>query len=209
MGRPVGVADQLRFGPLDAPDTSRVLSGVVSGLAGYGNTLGVPSICGETVFESSYYGNPLVNAFCVGVLRHGTCSAHASGVGNKVILYGAATGGDGARAARCRIALSDDGPGERPSVQAGDPYMEKLIIECTLELFAKGLINGIQDLGAAGIRAPPPELASAGDGGMYVTLDDVELRDAGLTPEEILTSESQERMMAVARPEDVDEFLAV
>lgn len=209
--RPVGVADQLRFGPLDAPDTSRVLSGVVSGLAGYGNTLGVPSICGETVFESSYYGNPLVNAFCVGVLRHEDMQrAHASGVGNKVILYGAATGGDGiGGAVLASGTFSDDGPGERPSVQAGDPYMEKLIIECTLELFAKGLINGIQDLGAAGISCATSELASAGDGGMYVTLDDVELRDAGLTPEEILMSESQERMMAVARPEDVDEFLAV
>lgn len=209
--RPIGVMDQLRFGPLDAPDTSRVLPGVVSGLSGYGNTLGVPSIGGETVFERSYYGNPLVNAFCVGVLRHEDLQrAQASGVGNKVILYGAATGGDGiGGAVLASGTFAEDGPQERPNVQAGDPFMEKLIIECTLELFAKGLIKGIQDLGAAGISCATSELASAGDGGMHVTLDDVELRDAGLTPEEILMSESQERMMAVAKPEDVEEFLAV
>ncbi len=209
--RPIGVMDQLRFGPLDAPDTSRVMPGVVAGLSGYGNTLGVAGIGGETVFEKSYYGNPLVNAFCVGVLRHEDMQrAHASGIGNKVILYGAATGGDGiGGAVMSSGSFTEDGPQESPNVQAGDPFMEKLIIECTLELFAKGLINGIQDLGAAGISCATSELASAGDGGMYVTLDGVELRDEGLTPEEILMSESQERMMAVAKPEDVEEFLAV
>lgn len=209
--RPVGVADQLRFGLLDAPDTARVLPGVISGLAGYGNVLGVPSVGGEVIFEESYYGNPLVNAFCVGVLKHQDMQrARASGVGNKVILYGAATGGDGiGGAVLASGTFSEDGPGERPSVQAGDPFMEKLIIECTLELFAKGLINGIQDLGAAGLSCATSELASAGDGGMHVWLDDVVLRDPDLTPEEILMSESQERMMAVVAPGNVEEFLAV
>lgn len=209
--RPVGVADQLRFGLLDAPDTARVLPGVISGLAGYGNTLGVPGIGGEVVFEESYYGNPLVNAFCVGVLKHKDMQrAKASGIGNKVILYGAATGGDGiGGAVLASGTFAEGGPEERPSVQAGDPFMEKLIIEATLELFDKGLINGIQDLGAAGLSCATSELASAGDGGMHVTLDDVVLRDPDLSAEEILMSESQERMMAVVAPDDVAEFLAI
>ena len=204
--RPVGVMDSLRFGALDAPDTARVLPGVVAGVGGYGNCLGLPNIGGEVVFDPSYYGNPLVNALCVGVLRHDDLHlAFASGTGNKVILYGAATGGDGIGGASILASetFEADGPAKRPAVQVGDPFMEKLLIECTLELFAAGIVVGIQDLGAAGISCATSELASAGDGGMHVDLDLVPLRDHTLSPEEILMSESQERMAAVVTPENV------
>ncbi len=210
--RPIGVMDSLRFGALDAPDTARVLPGVVAGVGGYGNCLGLPNIGGEVVFHPSYYGNPLVNALCVGVLRHEDLHlAFASGTGNKVILYGAATGGDGIGGASILASetFEADGPAKRPAVQVGDPFMEKLLIECTLELFAAGVVVGIQDLGAAGISCATSELASAGDGGMHVDLDLVPLRDHTLSPEEILMSESQERMMAVVQPDKVDAFLAI
>ncbi|WP_342372159.1 phosphoribosylformylglycinamidine synthase subunit PurL [Propioniciclava soli] len=210
--RPIGVMDPLRFGPLDAPDTARVLPGVVAGVGGYGNCLGLPNIGGEVVFDRTYLGNPLVNALCVGVLKHDDLKrAQARGVGNQVIMYGAATGGDGIGGASILASetFDADGPAKRPSVQVGDPFMEKLLIECTLELFAAGVIQGIQDFGAAGISCATSELASAGDGGMYVNLDEVVLRDPTLSPEEILMSESQERMMAVVTPDDVEQFLAI
>ncbi|MEA5054890.1 MAG: phosphoribosylformylglycinamidine synthase subunit PurL [Propionicimonas sp.] len=210
--RPIGVMDSLRFGALDAPDTARVLPGIVAGVGGYGNCLGLPNVGGELVFHPSYYGNPLVNALCVGVLRHDDLHrAFASGVGNKVILYGAATGGDGIGGASILASetFEADGPAKRPAVQVGDPFMEKLLIECTLELFAASIIIGIQDLGAAGISCATSELASAGDGGMHVDLDLVPLRDPTLSPEEILMSESQERMMAVVAPGDVEAFMAI
>lgn len=210
--RPIGVMDSLRFGALDAPDTARVLPGIVAGVGGYGNCLGLPNVGGEVVFDPSYYGNPLVNALCVGVLKHEDLHrAFASGEGNKVILYGAATGGDGIGGASILASetFEADGPAKRPAVQVGDPFMEKLLIECTLELFAAGIIVGIQDLGAAGISCATSELASAGDGGMHVDLDLVPLRDPTLSPEEILMSESQERMMAVVAPADVAAFLEI
>ena len=214
--RPVAVMDPLRFGPLDAPDTHRVLPGIVAGVGGYGNCLGLPNIGGEAVFDETYLGNPLVNALCVGVLRHEDLHlAKASGVGNLVILYGAKTGGDGiggvsvlASETFTESSGGGTGPAKRPSVQVGDPFMEKLLIECTLELFAAGLVAGIQDLGGAGLSCATSELASAGDGGMHVELERVPLRDSSLAPEEILMSESQERMMAVVEPGDVDAFLA-
>lgn len=210
--RPVAVMDPLRFGPLDAPDTQRVLPGIVAGVGGYGNCLGLPNIGGEVVFDESYLGNPLVNALSVGVLRHEDLHlAKASGVGNQVILYGARTGGDGIGGVSVLASetFDADGPAKRPSVQVGDPFMEKLLIECTLEIFAAGLVAGIQDLGGAGLSCATSELASAGDGGMHVELDRVPLRDSTLAPEEILMSESQERMMAVVEPDDVAAFLAV
>ncbi len=215
--RPVAVMDPLRFGPLDADDTHRVLPGIVAGVGGYGNCLGLPNIGGEAVFDETYLGNPLVNALCVGVLRHEDLHlAKASGVGNQVILYGARTGGDGIGGvsvlASETFTASEDGgsgPAKRPSVQVGDPFMEKLLIECTLELFAAGLVAGIQDLGGAGLSCATSELASAGEGGMHVELDRVPLRDSTLAPEEILMSESQERMMAIVEPDDVDAFLAI
>ena len=209
--RPVAVMDPLRFGPLDAADTARVLPGVVAGIGGYGNCLGLPNIGGEAVFDPTYLGNPLVNALCVGVLRHEDLHlAKASGVGNQVILYGARTGGDGIGGVSVLASetFEEGGPAKRPSVQVGDPFMEKLLIECTLEIFAAGLVAGIQDLGGAGLSCATSELASAGDGGMHVELDRVPLRDSSLAPEEILMSESQERMMAVVEPGDVEAFLA-
>ena len=210
--RPVAVMDPLRFGPLDAPDTHRVLPGIVAGVGGYGNCLGLPNIGGEAVFDASYLGNPLVNALCVGVLRHEDLHlAKASGAGNQVILYGARTGGDGIGGVSILASetFEDTGPAKRPSVQVGDPFMEKLLIECTLEIFAADLVNGIQDLGGAGLSCATSELASAGDGGMHVHLDRVPLRDSTLAPEEILMSESQERMMAVVEPQHVEAFLAI
>ncbi|WP_245154927.1 phosphoribosylformylglycinamidine synthase subunit PurL [Nocardioides sp. 1609] len=210
--RPIAVMDPLRFGPLDAPDTRRVLPGVVAGVGGYGNCLGLPNIGGEVVFDESYLGNPLVNALCVGVLRHEDLHlAKASGAGNQVILYGARTGGDGIGGASilASVTFDEDGPAKRPSVQVGDPFMEKLLIECTLELFQAGVVAGIQDFGAAGISCATSELAAAGDGGMHVELDKVLLRDPRLSPEEILMSESQERMMAVVEPGDVATFLEI
>ena len=210
--RPLAVMDPLRFGAADHPDTKRVLPGVVAGIGGYGNCLGLPNIGGEVVFDESYQGNPLVNALCVGAMKHEDIHlASAKGVGNLVILYGARTGGDGIGGVSVLASETFDetGPAKRPSVQVGDPFMEKLLIECTLEVLGAGLVEGIQDLGGAGISCATSELASNGDGGMHVWLDRVLLRDATLSPEEILMSESQERMCAVVTPEHVDEFLAI
>jgi phosphoribosylformylglycinamidine synthase subunit PurL len=210
--RPVAVMDPLRFGPADANDTHRVLPGVVAGIGGYGNCLGLPNIGGEVVFDESYAGNPLVNALCVGVMRHEELHrAHASGVGNLVVLYGAKTGGDGIGGVSVLASetFGDSGSSKRPSVQVGDPFMEKLLVECTLELFGDGLVVGIQDLGGAGLSCATSELASAGEGGMHVVLDRVPLRDPTLAPEEILMSESQERMMAVVTPAAIDRVLEI
>jgi phosphoribosylformylglycinamidine synthase II len=215
--RPVAVMDQLRFGAADAPDTRRVLDGVVRGVGGYGNSLGLPNIGGETVFDASYAGNPLVNALCVGVLRKEDLHlAFASGTGNKIILFGARTGLDGIGGVSVLASETfggdeGDGPGRKklPSVQVGDPFMEKVLIECCLELYAAGLVIGIQDLGGAGLSCATSELASAGDGGMAIELDQVPTRAANMTPAEVLSSESQERMCAVVAPENVDAFMTV
>jgi len=179
--RPVAVMDPLRFGDPENPDTRRVLTGIVSGIGGYGNCLGLPNIGGEIVFDSSYQGNPLVNALCVGTMKHEDIHlAKASGVGNAVILYGARTGGDGIGGVSVLASetFDADGPAKRPSVQVGDPFMEKLLIECTLEVLHSGLVEGIQDLGGAGISCATSELASNGEGGMHVWLDRVLLRDS-------------------------------
>lgn len=210
--RPVAVMDQLRFGAVDHPDTARVVHGVVAGVGGYGNSLGLPNIGGELVFDASYQGNPLVNALCLGVLRHEDIHlANASGAGNKVVLFGARTGGDGIGGASILASetFDDTKPSKRPSVQVGDPFMEKVLIECCLELYAAQVVEGIQDLGAAGISCATSELASNGDGGMHVDLENVLLRDPTLTAGEILMSESQERMMAVVAPDKLDAFLAI
>jgi phosphoribosylformylglycinamidine synthase len=203
---------------------------VVAGVSGYGNSLGLPNIGGEVIFDPSYAGNPLVNAACIGVLRSEDLhTAHASGVGNKIILYGSRTGLDGIGGVSVLASAtfagdeaddsdSPDGsdPASRssarrklPSVQVGDPFAEKVLIECTLEVFHAGLVVGIQDLGGAGLSCATSELASAGDGGMHIVLDKVPLRAEGMTPAEILSSESQERMCAVVTPDKVDAFLAV
>jgi len=220
--RPVAVMDQLRFGPADAPDSQRVVPGIVAGVGGYGNSLGLPNIGGEVVFDESYAGNPLVNAGCIGVLRAADMyTAHASGAGNKVVLYGSRTGLDGiggvsVLASDTFSADSTAGGGsgsnarrKLPSVQVGDPFAEKVLIECTLEVFAQDLVVGIQDLGGAGLSCATSELASAGDGGMQIVLDRVPLREEKMSSAEILSSESQERMCAVVTPDKVDAFLAV
>jgi phosphoribosylformylglycinamidine synthase len=210
--RPVAVMDQLRFGAIDHPDTARVVHGVTSGISFYGNCLGLPNIGGETVFDSVYQGNPLVNALAVGVLRHEDLKlADATGPGNKVVLFGARTGGDGIGGASILASdtFADGGPTKRPAVQVGDPFAEKVLIECCLELYRGELVEAIQDLGAAGISCATSELAANGGSGMRVDLEKVLLRDPTLTPEEILMSESQERMMAIVAPEKLDAFLAV
>lgn len=210
--RPVAVMDPLRFGAAEHPDTKRVLPGVVAGIGGYGNCLGLPNIGGEVVFDPCYQGNPLVNALCVGVMKHEDIHlAKAAGTGNKVVLYGARTGGDGIGGASILASETFDAekPSKRPAVQVGDPFQEKLLIECTLEAFHADLVVGIQDLGAAGLSCATSELASNGSGGMQVELDTVPLRDSSLSPEEILMSESQERMCAVVEPEKVDRFLEI
>jgi phosphoribosylformylglycinamidine synthase len=221
--RPAAVMDALRFGPAEAHDTARVLSGVVGGIAFYGNCLGLPNIGGELDFDACYSGNPLVNALCVGVMRHDDLQvAAADGPGNKVILFGSRTGPDGIGGASVLASVAFAGGEEggrapdgkeaaskRPSVQVGDPFMEKLLIECCLEAFAAGLVSGIQDLGAAGVACATTELAAAGTGGMRVWLDEVPLRDPSLGPPEILMSESQERMAAVVEPRHVEEFLGI
>jgi phosphoribosylformylglycinamidine synthase len=210
--RPVAVMDSLRFGAIDHPDTHRVVPGIVAGVGGYGNCLGLPNIGGEVVFDPCYQGNPLVNALCVGALRHEDLHlASATGEGNHVVLFGARTGGDGIGGVSVLASetFDADGPAKRPSVQVGDPFAEKVLIECCLELFRAHLVEGIQDLGGAGLSCATSELASAGDGGMHVWLDRVPLRDSSLRPEEILMSESQERMMAVVAPQHLDEFMSV
>ncbi len=193
------------------------VDGVVRGIGGYGNSLGLPNIGGETVFDASYGGNPLVNALCVGVLRKEDLHlAFASGTGNKIILFGARTGLDGIGGVSVLASETfggdeGEGPGRKklPSVQVGDPFIEKVLIECCLELYANGLVVGIQDLGGAGLSCATSELASAGDGGMTIELDKVPLRAKYMTPAEILSSESQERMCAVVTPENVEAFMAV
>jgi phosphoribosylformylglycinamidine synthase II len=213
--RPVAVMDALRFGPADAPDTRRVLPGVVGGISFYGNCLGLPNIGGELAFDPCYAGNPLVNALCLGVMRHEDLKlAAATGPGNAVVLVGAKTGPDGIGGASVLASASFGGGAEgskRPSVQVGDPFKEKLLIECCLELYAAGLVLGIQDLGAAGVACATTELAAGGGAGvgMRVRLDTVPLRDASLGPAEILMSESQERMMAIVEPAGMERFLSI
>ena len=166
--RPIAVMDPLRFGNLNHPDTARVLPGVVAGVGGYGNCLGLPNIGGEVVFDDCYQGNPLVNALCVGAMRREDIHlAKASGAGNKVILFGAKTGGDGIGGVSVLASetFEEGGPAKRPAVQVGDPFAEKVLIECCLDLYKAKVVDGIQDLGGAGLSCATSELASNGDGG--------------------------------------------
>ena len=210
--RPIAVMDPLRFGPADHPDTRRVLPGVIAGVGGYGNCLGLPNIGGEVVFDQTYLGNPLVNALCVGVMKHSDIKlAKAAGTGNLVVLYGAKTGGDGIGGVSVLASETFNAakPTKRPSVQVGDPFAEKVLIECCLEIFKADLVIGIQDLGGAGLSCATSELASAGSGGMQINLEKVPLRDPSLSPEEILMSESQERMCAIVEPAKIKHFMAI
>ncbi len=201
--RPVLVMDPLRFGDADHPDTKRVLPGIVAGIGGYGNCLGLPNVGGEVVFDPSYNGNPLVNALCLGVLKKDRIQLSAArGVGNVVVLLGAKTGRDGIGGVSVLASASfdDDGPARRPSVQVGDPFTEKLLIEACLEMFDADLVAGIQDLGGAGLTCALTETAAAGRSGMRAHLDRVPLREASMEPHEVLASESQERMLAIVEP---------
>ncbi|AJI79747.1 phosphoribosylformylglycinamidine synthase subunit PurL [Corynebacterium singulare] len=207
--RPIAVMDQLRFGAADAPDTKRVLPGVVDGISHYGNCLGLPNIGGETVFDESYAGNPLVNALCVGTLKVEDLKlAFASGTGNKVMLFGSRTGLDGIGGVSVLASDTFEDGAERklPAVQVGDPFAEKVLIECCLDLYKSGIVVGIQDLGGAGLACATSELAASGDGGMEINLDNVPLRAKDMSAAEILASESQERMCAVVTPENVEKF---
>ena len=210
--RPVLVMDSLRFGPADAPDTRRVLPGVVAGVGGYGNCLGLPNIGGEVAFDPSYAGNPLVNALCLGVLPVGRLQTSAArGTGNVVVLLGAKTGRDGIGGVSVLASATFDegGPAKRPSVQVGDPFTEKLLVESCLEMYDAGLISGVQDLGGAGLTCALTETAAAGRSGMAVDLDRVPLREASMAPHEVLASESQERMLAIVEPARLDALLAL
>ncbi|SDL68855.1 phosphoribosylformylglycinamidine synthase subunit II [Glycomyces sambucus] len=210
--RPIAVMDSLRFGAIDHPDTARVLPGVVDGIGHYGNCVGLPNIGGETYFDPCYQGNPLVNALSVGVMpRSRLQSMQASGTGNVVILLGAKTGRDGIGGVSVLASATFSESGEddaRPSVQVGDPFTEKLLIEVCLELFDAQLVVGVQDLGGAGLTCALSETAAAGDGGMHVDLELVPLRAAGMEPQDILASESQERMLLIVDPAKADEVLA-
>jgi phosphoribosylformylglycinamidine synthase II len=210
--RPIAVMDSLRFGDAAAPDTRRLVAGIVAGVGGYGNCLGLPNIGGEVGFDPTYAGNPLVNALCVGVLPHGRLQlAQATGNGNAVVLLGAKTGRDGIGGVSVLASATFDagGPSKRPAVQVGDPFTEKVLIECCLALFDRDLVTGIQDLGGAGLSCATTETAGHGDGGMHVRLETVPLREASMSPLEVLTSESQERMLAIVTPGNVDEVLSL
>jgi len=210
--RPVLVMDPLRFGDADHPDTRRVLPGIVAGIGGYGNCLGLPNIGGEIVFDPSYQGNPLVNALCLGVMPVDRIQLSAArGVGNVVVLLGAKTGRDGIGGVSvlASATFEEDGPANRPAVQVGDPFMEKLLIEACLELFDGKLVEGIQDLGGAGLTCATTETSAAGKSGMVVHLDRVPLREASMDPTEVLASESQERMLAIVTPANLDKVLAI
>ena len=205
--RPIAVLDALRFGdPADAR-TRHLVDGVVRGVGGYGNCVGVPTVGGELVFDPSYQGNPLVNVMAIGLLEDGMLT-HASGdgPGNLVVLYGSATGRDGIGGASvlASATFGDQDPSKRPSVQVGDPFAEKLLIEATLELIARKLVVSIQDLGAAGITCATCETADRGGTGMLVDLDAIPRREPGLEPFEVMISESQERMVAIVEPTQWD-----
>jgi phosphoribosylformylglycinamidine synthase len=205
--RPVAVLDPLRFGAADDPDTARVLPGVVSGIGGYGNALGLPTIGGEVVFDPCYQGNPLVNALCLGVLPVDRLQRKAAaGPGNIVVLLGAKTGRDGIGGVSVLASSSFDQESEqrRPAVQVGDPFTEKLLIETCLELYQADLVVGVQDLGGAGLTCALSETAAAAGTGMDVRLEKVPLREPSMAPHEVLASESQERMLLIVTPAHLD-----
>ena len=202
--RPIAVLDALRFGDPSDPRTRHLVDGIVRGVGGYGNCVGVPTVGGELVFDPSYTGNPLVNVMAIGILEERLLTlAQAPGPGNLVVLYGSATGRDGIGGASvlASATFTHDDPSKRPSVQVGDPFAEKLLIEASLELIEGGLVEGLQDLGAGGITCATSETADRSGTGMLVDLDAIPRREPGMEPFEVLISESQERMLAVIRPE--------
>src|ERR1044071_9551158 len=198
--RPVAALNSLRFGELTSPEVRRLFSGVVSGIAHYGNCFGIPTLCGEVYFAKTYEGNPLVNAFCLGVLRHEQIARGAAkGIGNPVFYVGPATGRDGlAGAAFASQDLTEESAEQqRGAVQVGDPFMEKLVMEACLELLATGAVAGIQDMGAAGLTCSTCETAARANTGIEIELTKVPQRAPNMTPYEIMLSESQERMLII------------
>ncbi|HEV2985021.1 MAG TPA: phosphoribosylformylglycinamidine synthase subunit PurL, partial [Vicinamibacterales bacterium] len=199
--RPIALLNSLRFGSLDAPGTRRLLEGVVAGIAGYGNSIGIPTVGGEIAFEPSYSGNPLVNVFCLGIAKASDLiKGVASGAGNAVYYVGAKTGRDGIHGATMASAEFDEKSAEkRPAVQVGDPFMEKLLLEACLEVMQTDALVGIQDMGAAGLTCSTTEMGSRGGAGVEIDVALVPQRETGMTPYEIMLSESQERMLLVAK----------
>src|SRR4051812_2320294 len=199
--RPIAILDSLRFGSLDSARVRYLFGGVVKGIGDYGNCVGVPTVGGEVVFDEAYEGNPIVNAMCVGVLREDELMrAVAQGVGNPIIAVGARTGRDGIHGASFASAdLSEESEAKRPQVQVGDPFTEKLLLEASLELIRSGAIVAIQDMGAAGLVSSSAEMAARGDVGITIDVTKMPTREPGMTPYEILLSESQERMLVVAK----------
>lgn len=209
--KPVMLLDSLRFGELDAPRMRYLVDGVVRGIGDYGNCVGVPTLGGEVDFHSAYNGNILVNAMCVGLARREKLFfARAQGIGNRLVYLGAKTGRDGIHGATMASGTFDEQAlAKRPTVQVGDPFTEKLLIEVCLELMEKGLVVAIQDMGAAGLASSSFEMAGRGGCGLELELDRVPTREEGMTPYELMLSESQERMLLVARPEDLREIFTV
>ena len=209
--RPIALMDPLRFGPLDHPRTRYLVDGVVHGISSYGNSIGVPTVGGELVFEDCYAENPLVNVACLGIVDSKLMNGRAEGPGNVALLFGSSTGRDGIGGASVLASASFDDTSleKRPSVQVGDPFTEKLVIEASLELIRRGLIVGFQDLGAGGISCPTSEMTSKAGTGMQLNIDAVHRREPGMEPFEVMISESQERMLAVVRPADVSEAIEV
>jgi phosphoribosylformylglycinamidine synthase len=209
--RPICALDSLRFGSLEKSRVRFLFDGVVRGIGDYGNSFGVPTVAGEVVFDDAYEGNPLVNAMSVGTVRHDrTASAAAETPGLPVYVVGASTGRDGIHGATFASAeIDEDSEEDRPSVQVGDPFTEKQLLEATLEAIREDAIEAIQDMGAAGISSSSFEMSASGGTGMELHLDRVPTRETGMTPYEIMLSESQERMLVVCRPEDEDELMAI
>ncbi|GBG10168.1 phosphoribosylformylglycinamidine synthase II [Paenibacillus sp. MY03] len=201
--RPVAILNSLRFGNLNNERVKYLFENVVSGIAGYGNCIGVPTVGGEVMFDESYEGNPLVNAMCVGLIDHDKIQRGvAKGVGNPVFYVGPATGRDGIHGATfASVELSEESEEKRTAVQVGDPFMEKLVMEATLELINSGIVLGIQDMGAAGLTCSSAEMASKAGNGLELYLDEVPQRETGMTPYEMMLSESQERMLFVVEPQ--------
>jgi len=199
--RPIALLDSLRFGPLEDPQTQRILEGVVAGIAGYGNSIGIPTVGGEIAFDESYAGNPLVNVFCLGVARADTLVlGRAEGIGNAVYYVGAKTGRDGIHGATMASEEFDEATADkRPNVQVGDPFMEKLLLEACLEVITTDALVGIQDMGAAGLTCSTCEMGSRGGTGIEIDVARVPQRETGMTPYEIMLSESQERMLFIVK----------
>jgi phosphoribosylformylglycinamidine synthase len=207
--RPVALLDSLRFGPLHEERSRYLFREVVRGIGGYGNAVGVPTVGGEVAFAEAYSGNPLVNAMCVGLIRtDDLMRASATGEGNFVVLLGSKTGRDGIHGATfASDELTEESEAKRSNVQVGDPFCEKMVIECCLKLLDEDLLVSLQDLGAAGITSSASEMAAKGGVGIEIETDKVPLRESGMEPWEVMISESQERMLAIVAPEKADEVL--